>query len=63
MGVSHKGKDKGAPVTLHGVELDPARLTAADAAMRRALRMPPVPHKPKTRPATKGRVHKGKTRS
>jgi hypothetical protein len=43
-----------------------------DEAIRRALNTPPKPHseiigksgrKPKERPASKGRVHKGKTRS
>jgi hypothetical protein len=42
-------------------------------ALRRALNMPPQPHgrnphtpptlKPKERPASKGRIHKGKSRS
>jgi hypothetical protein len=43
-----------------------------DEAMRRALNTPPTPQKditgksgrkPKERPASKGRIHKGKTRS
>jgi hypothetical protein len=44
-----------------------------ERALRRALNMPPQPHgpnpktpptlKPKERPASKGRVHKGKSRS
>jgi hypothetical protein len=39
-----------------------------DAVVRRMIATPPKPHKPsspkaKTRPANKGRVHKGKARS
>jgi len=44
-----------------------------ERGLRRALNTPPQPHgrnpstpaapKPKTRPASKGRVHKGKTRT
>jgi len=53
------------PKKLYGVELDPAKFPQAEAALRRALTTPPTPHtsKAKTRPASKGRVHRGKTRA
>jgi hypothetical protein len=52
------------PKKLHGVELDPTKFGEFEAALKRALSMPPQPHIPKskTRPASKGRVHKGKGR-
>jgi hypothetical protein len=51
-------------------ELDPAKWSEFERALRRALTMPPHLHKeptstpkPKTRPASRGRVHKGKSRA
>jgi len=55
---------KSLPKKLYGVELDPAKFGEFEATLKRGLSMPPKPHvpKPKTRPASKGRIHKGKTR-
>jgi hypothetical protein len=47
------------------IELDPAKWGQFEDTLKRALKMPPHPHnapapKPKTDPASKGRVHKGR---
>jgi hypothetical protein len=49
------------------VELDPAKWGQFEDTLNRALKTPLHPHnaptpKSKTRPASKGRVHKGKAR-
>lgn len=53
------------PKKLHGAELDPAKFGQFEAALKRGLSTPPTHHTPapkaKTRPTSKGRVHKGKT--
>lgn len=59
-----KGKD-GGPLT---IEDEPGWAERFQRGLRNLINTPPKPHqprgpKPKERPASKGRLHKGKTRS